>query len=353
MDHSRLIPPTLDSMTVADIAARMTADGLAAAHAVTLFRALHSDLPGDLSATPLPPPLARWLAAQPAPLVSHVEQAGATSSDDGRTMKWLLRLADEQRIETVMMGYPGRRTACLSTQVGCAMGCVFCATGQMGFVRNLTPGEIVAQALFVACRARETGGDRLRNLVLMGMGEPLANFDAVMQALAIIADPRGLNIGPSRISISTAGHVPGIRRLACQPRRYRLVVSLHAATDEERTALVPINRRWPIADLMDACREYAARQQRRILVAWTLIAGQNDRAEDARRLVSLVRGLDVQVNLIPLNLTDGYAGATAAAADVTAFQRLLLDAGVPATIRQRRGIDVAAGCGQLAVSDCT
>jgi 23S rRNA (adenine2503-C2)-methyltransferase len=335
-------------LTVAGIAARLTADGVSAAHAVPLFRSLHGDLPGDPRTAPLPRPLVRWLEALEQPLVSTLDVVNETASDDSRTTKWLLRLSDGQRIETVMMGYPGRRTACLSTQAGCAMGCVFCATGQMGFVRNLTAGEIVAQALFVARRARASGGDRLRNLVLMGMGEPLASFEAVMEALAIIADPRGLNIGPSRVSISTAGHVPGIRRLARQPRRYRLVVSLHAATDDERSALVPINRRWPIAELMEACREYAARQQRRILVAWTLIAGRNDRTEDAHRLVSLVRGMDVQVNLIPLNLTDGYAGATSSTADVHAFQRILLDAGVPATVRQRRGIDVAAGCGQLA-----
>jgi 23S rRNA (adenine2503-C2)-methyltransferase len=339
---------TLSDLTVAEIAARMAADGLPAAHAVTLFRRLHGDVSGDLSTPALPRPLVRWLDAQAAPLAPALAVIRESTSDDHRTTKWLLRLVDGQDIETVMMGYPGRRTACLSTQAGCAMGCVFCATGQMGFVRNLTPGEIVAQALFVARRVRESGGDRLRNLVLMGMGEPLANFETVMQALAIIADPRGLNIGPARVSISTAGHVPGIRRLAVQPQRYRLVVSLHAATDEERSALVPINRRWPIAELMDACREYAARQQRRILIAWTLIAARNDRADDAHRLVSLLRGMDVQVNLIPLNLTVGYAGATSSTTDVHAFQRILLHAGVPATIRQRRGIDVAAGCGQLA-----
>jgi len=187
--------------------------------------------------------------------------------------------------------------------------------------------------------------------VLMGMGEPLANFDAVMQALEILAESRGLNIGPSRVSISTAGHIPGILRLAQQPQRYNLVVSLHAATDDARSALVPVNKRWPLADLMDACREYAAIQRRRILIAWTMIAGENDRAEDAHRLVELLRGLDAQVNLIPLNLTDGYTGRTPSVQDVDAFQRILLDAGVPATIRQRRGIDVAAGCGQLVVRE--
>ena len=345
---------SLHALTVPDLAARLAADGVSPAHAVSLFRALHGDLLDDLAHAPLPPPLARWVASQPRPLLTLAAPVVETASDDGRTTKFLLRLADGRQIETVLMGYPGRRTACLSTQVGCAMGCVFCATGQMGLVRNLDAGEIVAQALFVARRARracDVAGDRLRNLVMMGMGEPLANFDAVMQALEILADPRGLNIGPARVSISTAGHIPGILRLARQPRRYKLVVSLHAATDDARTALVPVNRKWPLADLMEACREYAAIQRRRILIAWTMIAGQNDTVDEARQLVALVRGLDVQVNLIPLNLTDGYAGHTSRPADVAAFQRVLLDAGIPATIRQRRGIDVAAGCGQLVVRE--
>jgi 23S rRNA (adenine2503-C2)-methyltransferase len=227
------------------------------------------------------------------------------------------------------------------------MGCVFCATGQMGFVRNLSPGEIVAQALHVERHCRERHGERVRNLVLMGMGEPLHNFEAVMQALEIITDTRGLNIGPSRISISTVGHVPGILRLAAHPRRYQLAVSLHAATDEERSALVPANRRWPLPELMSACREYAAAKRQRVFIAWTLIAGQNDRAADARRLASLLAGLDAQVNLIPLNPTAGYSARPPDAESVHAFQRLLLDAGIPVTIRQRRGIDVGAGCGQL------
>ena len=338
---------SLHSLPLAALADRLAADGVSRAHAGTLFKALHGDLVDDLSRASFPPPLARWIAKQPQPLVTTAEPVGETSSEDERTTKFLLRLADGRQIETVLMGYPGRRTACLSTQVGCAMGCVFCATGQMGLVRNLDAGEIVAQALFAARRVRESGGDRLRNIVLMGMGEPLANFEAVMQALAILAEPRGLNIGPARVSISTAGLVPGILRLAEQPERYNLVVSLHAATDEERSALVPINRRWPLAELMDACRQYAAITRRRILIAWTLIAGKNDGVDDARRLVALVRGIDVQVNLIPLNLTDGYAGETSSPAVIHAFHRVLLDAGVPSTVRQRRGIDVAAGCGQL------
>jgi 23S rRNA (adenine2503-C2)-methyltransferase len=225
------------------------------------------------------------------------------------------------------------------------MGCVFCATGQMGFARHLSAGEIVAQVLH--CRRALRGAGSLRNLVLMGMGEPLHNYDAVMAALEIISDRRGINIGPARITISTVGVVPGILRLAGEQRPYGLAVSLHGASEEERSALVPVSRRWPLAELIDACREYGRRTGRRIFFEWTLIAGRNDSPETARRLAALLQGIDAHINLIPLNPTDAYAGQAASAEAVHAFQRVLQDAGFPATVRQRRGIDVAAGCGQL------
>ena len=338
---------TLHDLTFPQLQARLTADGVRAAHARTLFRSLHQELCPDLAGADFQPPLRRWLEAQPEPLVEEPPVVRETPSGDGWTRKFLLRLRDGQEIESVLMGFSGRLTACLSTQAGCAMGCVFCATGQMGFVRHLSAGEIVAQAVQVARHAREHHAERVRNLVLMGMGEPLHNFDAVMHALEIITDTRGLNIGPARISISTVGHVPGILQLAEHPRRYHLAVSLHAATDEERSALLPMNRRWPLADLMAACREYSARKKQRVFIAWTLIAGQNDEPEHARRLADLLRGMDVQVNLIPLNVTDGYDGAPPEDAVVEAFQQVLLNAGLPVTVRQRRGIDVGAGCGQL------
>lgn len=337
---------TLHGLTFPQMQARLVNDGVRAAHAGTLFRALHQDLCPDLEGLDMPAPLRRWLEAQPGPLLEGMPVVRETPSGDGWTRKFLLRLHDGQEIETVLMGFSGRLTACLSTQAGCAMGCVFCATGQMGFVRNLTAGEIVAQALHVERHAR-AGQDHVRNLVLMGMGEPLANFEEVMQALEIITDTRGLNTGPARISISTVGHVPGILRLAEHPRRYHLAVSLHAATDEERSALLPVNRRWPLADLMNACREYSSRKKMRVFIAWTLIAGRNDTPEHARRLADLLRGMNVQVNLIPLNVTDGYDGAPPGEAVVDTFQRILQDAGLPATVRQRRGLDVGAGCGQL------
>jgi 23S rRNA (adenine2503-C2)-methyltransferase len=269
------------------------------------------------------------------------------ASSDGLTRKYLLALEDGQKVETVLMGYPGRYTACVSTQAGCAMGCVFCATGQMGFVRHLGAGEIVAQVLHCRRALRPVGGEGLRNLVLMGMGEPLHNYDAVMAALEILTDRRGINIGPSRVTISTVGVVPGILRLAAEQRPYGLAVSLHGASEEERSALVPASRRWPLAELIAACREYGRVTGRRIFFEWTLIAGKNDSPATASRLAALLQGIDAHINLIPLNPTESYAGLAASGDAVTAFQRILRDAGFPATIRQRRGIDVAAGCGQL------
>jgi 23S rRNA (adenine2503-C2)-methyltransferase len=228
------------------------------------------------------------------------------------------------------------------------MGCVFCATGQMGFVRHLRPGEIVAQVLH-ARRVLEATmpGRRLRNLVLMGMGEPLHNYDSVIRALEIISNVRGIGIGPSRISISTVGVVPGILRLANEGQPYRLAVSLHGSSEEERSALVPASKKWSLAELIAACREYGAITGKRIFFEWTLIAGKNDSPDTAHRLAALLKGIDGHVNLIPLNPTTGFAGTAAGESAGFEFQRILLDAGFPCTFRQRRGIDVAAGCGQL------
>jgi 23S rRNA (adenine2503-C2)-methyltransferase len=292
--------------------------------------------------------------------------AAETHSADGFTRKYLLALADGRRIETVLMRYTGRVTACISSQAGCAMGCVFCATGQMGFVRHLTAGEIVAQAMHVDATLRLTAEgaaladrahaspharhERLRNVVLMGMGEPLHNYDAVMRAVDILRDPNGLALGGRKITLSTVGVVPGIIRLADEGRPVHLAVSLHGATQEERTALVPVARKWPLDELMAACRYYIEKQQRRIFYEWTLIEGKNDTPAQAHALGRLLRGQMAQVNLIPLNPTDGYGGAPTGREAAKKFQAILAEYGLPSTIRQRRGIDIAAGCGQLAVS---
>ena len=293
----------------------------------------------------LSPPLRRWINENESFLPEAPEQVSSVASNDGLTQKFLLRMQDGQTVETVIMGYRGRFTACVSTQAGCAMGCVFCATGQMGFVRHLRPGEIVAQVLHAQRALRARGGPGLRNLVLMGMGEPLHNYDAVMTALEIIADRGGLNLGPSRITISTVGVIPGILRLAAEKRPYALAVSLHAADEAERAALVPVSRRWPLAELIAACRSYTEATRRRIFFEWTLIAGRNDSARQAAVLAELIAGIDAHVNLIPLNPTAAFAGSASESA--AAFQAVLRDAGIPSTVRQRRGIDVSAGCGQL------
>ena len=268
-------------------------------------------------------------------------------STDGHTRKFLLGLPDGQAIETVLMYFRGRATACISTQVGCAMGCVFCATGQMGFRRHLTPGEIVAQVVYIARFLRDRG-EILRNLVLMGMGEPLHNYDATMTAMDIVMNQRGLAIAPRHITLSTVGVVPGIRRMTTEAKPMRLAVSLHGATDEERSRLVPPARRWPLSELIDACRHYGETLGRRIFFEWALIEGKNDGPGQAEALGRLLEGLDAHVNLIPLNPTSAYDGHPTRPAAVKEFQATLARYGLPSTVRQRRGIDIAAGCGQLA-----
>jgi 23S rRNA (adenine2503-C2)-methyltransferase len=343
---------SLLDVTFSALERALVSAGLPAVHTRVLWRALHHELSADLPARPdFVPPLQRWLREQVGegkPIALRMPtQVADIASGDGLTRKFLLRLMDGQTVETVLMAYDGRHTACLSTQAGCAMGCLFCATGQMGFVRHLTPGEIVAQVRHVQLAQRTVGKPGLRNLVLMGMGEPLHNFDSVMTALEIISDRRGLNLGPSKITISTVGVVPGILRMAEERRPYQLAVSLHGATEEERSALVPASRRWSLAELMAACRSYFVQTGRRIFFEWTLIAGVNDSTAQADRLAALLAGLDAHVNLIPLNPTGGFAGGPTQQAAAKAFQAVLKEAGFPSTIRQRRGIDVAAGCGQL------
>jgi 23S rRNA (adenine2503-C2)-methyltransferase len=274
-----------------------------------------------------------------------------TEADGGATRKYLLELTDGQRIETVLMHCRGRVTACLSSQAGCGLGCVFCATGQMGFGRNLTTGEIVAQAVHAAGVALRTSGQPLRNVVLMGMGEPLLNYDAVMRAIDILSDGGGLAIAGKRTTLSTVGVIPGIIRLADERRSCSLAVSLHAATQEERARLVPSAAAWPLDELMSACRYYVGKSARRIFFEWTLIAGRSDSAEQARALADLVQDIRCQINLIPLNPTAGFAGAAGSEESLPAFVAVLRRRGLPVTIRRGRGTGIAAGCGQLATND--
>lgn len=325
-------------------------DGVNRVHAKALWRALHREVETDLHARKFSPPLAEWVERNVGEgkrfFLDVPEVVDETHSSDGLTKKFLLRLRDGQTIETVLMGYDGRQTACVSTQAGCAMGCVFCATGQMGFVRHLRPGEIVAQVNHVRRVLRQSAPDkRLRNLVMMGMGEPLHNYDSVMHALATISDVRGASVGPAKISVSTVGVIPSILRMAEEGRPYNLAVSLHGSTEEERSSLIPVSKRWSLEALIDACRQYGAITGRRIFFGWTLIAGKNDTPETAHRLAKLLEGIDAHINLIPLNPTGGFSGAESKSGHE--FQKILQAAGFPCTFRQRRGIDVAAGCGML------
>lgn len=265
-------------------------------------------------------------------------------SQDG-TRKRLYRLHDNKLIESVLMPYrDGRRTACISSQAGCAMGCKFCATGQMGFARHLTAEEIFEQAQLFSQELQQQG-ERLSNIVLMGMGEPFHNYDAVIEAIHLLKDRLG--IGARRITVSTVGLVPKIRAFAQEGLQVKLAISLHSTLDAERTAIMPINRKYPIEELIDACREFVESTNRRITFEYALINGQNDTPEEATRLRNLLQGLMCHVNVIPLNPTAGYEGEPSDPVRVQTFVDILEQGGIPATIRVRRGIDIDAGCGQL------
>lgn len=279
-------------------------------------------------------------------LLSPWDPEAEQYSKDGQTKKVLFKLADDIFIETVLMRYQKRKTLCISTQAGCAMGCVFCATGQMGFFRNLTVGEIVQQVMFFA-RELAIQGERVTNIVMMGMGEPLHNYENTLSALDILTDEEGFNLSARKITISTVGLVPAIRRYAEEGRQTPLAVSLHAATDKDRNELIPISRRWSLAELIDACHYYVTKTGRRITFEWALIEGENDSQNQARLLGQLVKGLLCHVNLIPLNPTAGYGGRPTSRERVEAFQKELSRHGVSSTVRLRRGIDIQAGCGQL------
>lgn len=355
----------LYGLTRAELGALVSGWEVSPVHAARLWKYLYLDGADTLAAMDgLPARLRSRLENETT--LGRLPTARETHSGDGFTRKYLLALQDAHRIETVLMRYKGRTTACISSQVGCAMGCVFCATGQMGYTRHLTAGEIVAQAIHVDRVLRETAleipalsendhssphhrHERLRNIVLMGMGEPLHNYDAVLKAVDILCDGTGMGLGAKKITLSTVGVAPGIVRLADENRQVCLAVSLHGATQAERAALVPAARKWTLDALMDACRYYTTKMERRIFFEWTLIEGKNDGPEQAHAVGALLKDMPAQVNLIPLNPTSGYAGAPSHHA--RKFQDILAGYGLPSTVRQRRGIDIAAGCGQLAVEE--
>jgi 23S rRNA (adenine2503-C2)-methyltransferase len=307
-----------------------------------VWEGLHVRVQRPEEMTELPAPLRATLEAA---LPSSLREVSQRSADDGETTKWLWSLADDATVETVLMRYPDRVTVCVSTQAGCAMGCQFCATGQAGFQRHLSPGEIVEQ---VAVAVRAAQPRRLSNVVFMGMGEPLANYDRVWAAILRLHGEMGLSA--RHLTLSTVGIVPGIRRLAAETLPVNLAVSLHAANDELRNELVPINRRYPLAELAAACAEYVAASGRRLSIEWALIDGVNDRPSDVAELAAFARPLGAHVNLIPLNPTPGYAVVGSPPVRVRGFRDELVAAGVNATIRATRGADIDAACGQLAAS---
>lgn len=292
---------------------------------------------------------------------SHLEPSLVMDSGDSETRKTLFRLPDGLAIEAVLMRYARRRTLCISSQAGCAMGCVFCATGQMGFRRHLSSGEIVEQVIYYA-RQLKNLGERVTNIVVMGMGEPFHNYEATMQAIDRLSHPKGLNLGERRFTISTVGLVPMIRRFTAERRQVNLAISLHAADDELRTSMLPLNRKYPLDLLLEACHEYVQVTRRRITFEWALIRDVNDTPEQANRLAqrlqvfrqpvkdTAMNSTLCHVNIIPLNPTQRYPGQATTRGRALAFKSVLERGGIPCTIRLRRGIDIQAGCGQLAGS---
>jgi 23S rRNA (adenine2503-C2)-methyltransferase len=309
-----------------------------------VWRALHAGLrPADM--TDVPRALRTRLEVE---LPASLAEVHRSVADDGQTVKWLWALSGGARIETVLMHYPGRSTVCVSSQAGCAMGCQFCATGQAGFTRQLTTGEIVEQVVAARRDAASGGGRRVSNVVFMGMGEPLANYDRVWGAIRRLHGELGLSA--RHITVSTVGLVPGIRRLAGEDLPVNLAVSLHAANDTLRDELVPINRRYPLGAVIGACQAYVEAKGRRLSFEWAVIDGVNDRPSDARELAALARPLGAHVNLIPLNPTPGYRVRGAPPGRVRELRDALGGLGVNATVRANRGTDIAAACGQLAAT---
>jgi 23S rRNA (adenine2503-C2)-methyltransferase len=317
-------------------------EGEPAYRAHQVWDGLHARVQRPEEMTELPAALRGVLADALPPALREVSRQ---SADGGETTKWLWALDDGANVETVLMQYPDRVTVCVSTQAGCAMACQFCATGQSGFQRQLSQGEIVEQ---VAVAMRESGSRRVSNVVFMGMGEPLANYDRVWGAVVRLHGDMGLSA--RHLTLSTVGIVPGIRRLAAETLPVNLAVSLHAANDVLRDELVPINRRYPLEMLAEACTDYVRASGRRLSIEWAMIDNVNDRSSDAAELASFARPLGAHVNLIPLNPTPGYPVVGSSREQVRGFRDQLVALGVNATIRVTRGAEIDAACGQLAAA---
>ncbi len=316
--------------------------GLPAFRAKQILQGLYRDKIASWEELTTLPGNIRAQFAEQHPLTALKEVARTPSGPDGVT-KFLLEAADGERIETVWIPADGRVTQCISSQVGCDMHCAFCASGQLGCVRSLTAAEIVAEVM-VLSRAM---GQYPNNIVVMGMGEPFMNYDAVLRALRVLNCQQGPNIGARHITLSTCGIVPGIERLAQEGVQFELSISLHAPNDELRSQLMPVNRRWKIAPLLQACDAYTATTGRIITYEYTLVKGFNDRPAHAAELIRLLRGHKARVNLIPLSPVEEFKGETPSHADCLAFLDALLKAGIHTTMRRSRGKQADAACGQL------
>ncbi len=330
----------------------MVAAGVPAYRGAQLYHALYAERRTDFaSMTTLPEALRARLAAEAritSPRISRRYQ----STDGSVRYVFPLETSGEQRpasVEAVFMPAESRQTICISTQAGCAVDCHFCLTATLGLVRNLTPGEIIGQVLVVLEENKEKLLPRT-NVVLMGQGEPLLNYDAVMAAVRILQDPNGVGLSPKHVTLSTSGIVPGIERLAQEPapQRPKLAVSLNASNDEQRQRIMPINRKYPLATLLGACRRYPLRPWERLTFEYVLLGGVNDSADDARRVVRLLSGFRAKVNLIPWNQGD-LPFSPPSAERLEEFRRILAEKDLPAFVRYSRGQDVFAACGQLAV----
>ena len=313
--------------------------------ATQIWRAVFRDLVSSYAdMTTLPKSLRQQLESLlPWPRIDTIK---TLASSDGQTTKLLLQLEDGETIELVVMRYAKRNTACISTQVGCAMGCQFCATGQSGFRRDLTTAEIVGQVL-TAARLLQSESERLSNIVFMGMGEPLVNYAATLHSIRSLNDARGLSLGARSFTISTVGIVPGIERLSREKLQINLAVSLHSVDDDLRNVLVPANRRYPVVDVIRACKSYVEKTHRRVTFEIALIDGINDSDGQARQIADTLRGLLCHVNVISFNPIPDSTWHASSGNRVQSFAHVIESAGIPVTIRQSRGADIQAGCGQL------
>jgi 23S rRNA (adenine2503-C2)-methyltransferase len=312
-----------------------------------LYHAATKELLGGVAEVTTLPKELRSAMVERGVTFSSLEPIDVRRSRDAQTTKALFRLRDGMEVEAVLMEhYRNRTTVCISSQAGCAFACAFCATGQGGFNRNLTAGEIFDQARFFA-RELASRGERVTNVVFMGMGEPFHNYDAVMEAVALLNDPHGFGLGHRHITISTVGLVDKIDRFADERVQVNLAISLHAPTDELRSQLMPVNRRFPIAALMAACERYVRKTNRKVFFEYVMLTGVNDDAASAHALASLMRGHLYHVNLIPYNTTPDAAYGATPEKRIWEFAAILDAAGVPVTVRQNMGRDIAAACGQL------